>query len=300
MKTAVHAPLALTPRRPAAADVDTDFRPAVYLAFGRAMHAFCRIWFRYRMRRMDRVPRGPALLVGNHSGIGVADVLCMLGAWRARHGLERRGVGLMHDLFVAMPVVGWIARSFGAVAAKPELARQAFDRGYDVLVFPGGDLDACRPLHMPRDVRFGPRRGYVRLALERGVPVVPVATIGSHWTYLVLPGGAWLARVFGAKRAARVVSWPVTVGAVVLVAVIALAAASVVSPWWILAAVVAAIVPSPFRVTSEVLPPIDVCAATAHIADPAERVESAHRLVHGALQEAVSGMRHGGPPGIAD
>src|SRR5262249_35655299 len=62
-------------------------------------------------------------------------------------------------------------------------------------------------------VYFGSRRGYVRLALALGVPVVPVATIGSHYTYTMLPGGAWIARVTRMKSWARCERFPLVLGA---------------------------------------------------------------------------------------
>jgi 1-acyl-sn-glycerol-3-phosphate acyltransferase len=272
--------------------VDADFRPSIYLGFGTLMQRFCRVWFRYEMRGMDRIPEGPCLFVGNHSGVGPTDVLCMLGAWRARFGLRRRFVGMMHDLFVAMPVVGFVAKSFGAVRAEPGAARAAFARGFDVACFPGGDLDSCRPFTAPREVRFGPRRGYVRTALEAGVPIVPIATIGSGYSYLVLPGSGVVAAVIRALTGARYKAFPITVAGLALVATIACALGGVVSPWWLLVAALAAVVPNPVRVTSEVLAPIDVAAETAHIVDPTVRVEAAHALVHGRLAEAVRTMRH--------
>jgi hypothetical protein len=54
-----------------------------------------------------------------------------------------------------------------------DLARAELAAGRDVITFPGGDLDAGRPFHLPRVVRFGNRRGYAKLALEAGVPIVP-------------------------------------------------------------------------------------------------------------------------------
>ena len=96
-----------------------------------------------------------------------------------------------------------------------------------------------------------------------------------------------------ASRPKRNERFPITVGALLVVLAAALAIAGALSPWWILAALLAAIVPTPVRITTEILEPIDVCAATAHIADPAERVEAAHHLVHGTLARAVKTMRHG-------
>src|SRR5688572_682306 len=175
-------------------DVDRGYRPAFARSFGRMMHGVTRLWFRYRFRHEERIPASPVLFVGNHSGIGIADVLCLLGAWMAIHDGRRRVVGMMHQAFISAPVIGPIARAFGAVPAHRETAKGAFQRGHDVVCFPGGDLDACRPFHEARRVVFGPRRGYIHLALDAGVPIVPVATIGSHHTYTLLPGGAWISR----------------------------------------------------------------------------------------------------------
>src|SRR5688500_2246037 len=93
------------------------FSPPVYLAFGSLLHAVCRVWFRFRARGLENIPAEPCIFVGNHSGIGVADVLCWLGALRARFALERRITGMMHDVFVAIPLTGWLMQACGAVRA---------------------------------------------------------------------------------------------------------------------------------------------------------------------------------------
>lgn len=270
----------------------SKFSPRVFLAFGSLLSRACRFWFRYRMNGLERIPSTPCMFVGNHSGLGVADVLCMLGAFRRQFGLDRRVVGMMHDVFVALPVIGPLMQACGAVRADPENARATIARAYDLAVFPGGDIDSCRPFTAGREVRFGPRRGYVRLALERALPIVPVVTHGSHYTYLVVPGGEAVARLLRARRWSRNTTWPVTVGSVAFV-MTALAVLTLgVSAWWLLAAAIAMLVPTPVRITTRVLAPIDVAAATAHIADPAERVEAAHRMVHGAIARTLASMQH--------
>jgi diacylglycerol/phytol O-acyltransferase len=266
-------------------------------AASRLLHAFSRIWFRFSLRGAARIPQRTCLFVGNHSGIGIADIICLMGE-RARTFRGRRVVGMIHDLFIRAPLLGRFCAAMGAVRAEPRAARDAIAAGCDVLVYPGGSLDSCRPMHLSREVVFGARRGYVRLALETGVPIVPLATIGSHATYLLLPWigdaiGAWLRRK-GLSRDERL---PVPIALVALVgAVIAVAAGS--GPGWLIAGALAAlVVPNPVRVTTEVLPPIDVCAATAHIREPADRVEAAHRIVHGVLAQRVATMRHLEPRG---
>lgn len=241
-----------------------DFSPRFFEATGRALHAFCSVYFRYQVRGLERLPAGPCLMVGNHSGLGTAELLCMVAGWWRRFGTTRRVTGMMHDFFISVPGIGHYYRAIGAVHAGRENAAAALAAGHDVVVFPGGDLDACRPFYEPRKVHFGPRRGYLKVALQAGVPIVPMATIGSHYTMPMAPGGMLLSRALGLKRLLRAERVPLPLTPVLL----------------------------PARITSELLPTIDVVGATAEIEDQAERLEQAHLLVHGALQDAVGRMQH--------
>lgn len=274
------------PRASGAIDVDADFDEARFLELAGRAHAFVHRWFRFQLRGLERLPDRPCLFVANHSGAGYADLVCLLGELGVHFGTSRRVVGLSHSFPLNIPVYGELIRSVGAVAASPQAAHAAFARGHDVLVYPGGDIDAYRGLHRPREVVFGARRGYARLALECGVPVVPVATIGSNWTYMVPPGMERLGRALGLKRRTRAEVVPLTVG------MLGVGATALLAPWALPVALAAAIIPNRVRITTEFLPAIDVQAATAAITDPVERLEAAHRLVHGALQAAVREMQH--------
>ncbi len=279
-------------------DVDRDHSPRFAAAFGEVMYWLEKLYFRYRFRGAERLPAGPCLIVGNHSGIGIPDVLCLMGvAHRVRPG--RRVVGMMHDIFVSLPIIGHVSRAFGAVRAHPDAAKEAFACGYDVIVFPGGNIDSCRPFYRARAVEFGARRGYLRIALACGVPIVPLVTWGSHYGYLLLPLGDGLGRWLKRRGWMRDERLPVPIASFALAAVIAAAAAKLVAPWWIGVALAALLLPNPVRITSELLEPIDVAAATAHIGDPAERVEAGHRLVLRRLEAALALMRHDRPLDLA-
>jgi 1-acyl-sn-glycerol-3-phosphate acyltransferase len=269
-------------------DIDAERDPGLARVFEAFLGLVARYWFRFRVHGTDNVPAEAAIFVGNHSGIGIADVICLLGA-RAQIAPHRRAVGLMHDLFVNMPLVGRLVRAAGAVSARPAHARQALARGYHVAVFPGGNLDACRPITEARRVVFGKRRGYVRLALETGAPVVPIATLGSHPTYVLLPWigdwvGPWLRR-WGLSRDERL---PVPLASlVVLGAVVGLALGLL--PWWsLLVALLVLLVPNPCRIDSVILEPIDLRAATSHVDDPEARIELANAIVHRRLQDVLT------------
>lgn len=274
--------LDLTPCRRQVAVV-TDLHPQYYGLLARTARWFGAWYFRYELQGLDELPDGPCLVVANHSGLGIVEELLLLGAWEKAHGTNRRVRALVHDFFWRMPVVGAHYRAIGAASASHEAAHEAFERGDVVIVFPGGDLDCCRPFYEPRKVHFGERRGYIELAQNARVPIVPLATVGSHWTWTCLPGGRQLARLPGVGRALRTDCVPLPTAAFGLASVGALVALKVLAAWWIIPAAVAGLLPTPARVTSRVLPPMDVSKY--------EDVEMAHAAVHGELSSAVASRR---------
>src|SRR5262249_8235313 len=156
------------------------------------------------------------------------------------------------------------------------------------------DLDACCPFYQPRRVFFGPRRGYVKLALEAGVPVVPVVTIGSHYTWLFFPGGFLLAKILRSRGWARVERVPISIGLAVACAALALALAHLISPLVAAVLIAAGLLPTPVRITSVALPAIDLARATEGAADEADRIERGHAIVLRALERGLATMRHDG------
>ena len=137
------------------------------------------------------MPDGPFLGVGNHSGAGlIPDTLVWLAHY---HSADRPTplLTLAHDQMFASfpePLKRWVAR-FGAIRADPQLALSALQSGCAVQVYPGGDHDACRPFSQRNRIVFAGRRGYVALAREAGVPIVPVAAVGGHETLVILSEG---------------------------------------------------------------------------------------------------------------
>ncbi len=247
--------------------------------------------FRYELRGLERVPPPPCLFVGNHSGLGVVEILCMLTSWYEAFGDERPVLGLAHDFLFRVPVLASVMRGIGAVPASSEAAHEALAGGRDVLVFPGGERDAARPFYEANRVDFGARRGYVRIAREARVPIVPVATIGSHRTYTMAPGGDFLARSLGLKKLLRVERVPLPTGWIVGTAAAGAAVAGALPGWAGGLAFALGWLPNPVHVTTELLPPV-------RVTDDAD-VEEVHRLVHGALQDAVqqvSGEERGVSP----
>jgi 1-acyl-sn-glycerol-3-phosphate acyltransferase len=93
-------------------------------------------------------------------------------------GVEAIPYALAHQAVIEAPGTNQRLTSWGTLAASPENAHRVFAAGFKVLVYPGGDLDVFRPSRDRNRIIFGPRRGYVRLALREAVPIIPVGLRG--------------------------------------------------------------------------------------------------------------------------
>lgn len=199
-------------------------------------------YFRGEVRGLDYIPdAGPVLLVGNHSGgTMIADTFVFATAFYTKFGPDRRFHQLAHDIAARVPATG-ISR-WGTVAASHENARKAFDRGASVLVYPGGDYETFRPSWHSDRIEFGGRQGFIKLAIERGVPIVPVVAVGGQETALFLTRGQRAARLTGWAKLTRIKVLPVALAPPFGVSVLDLPPR----------------LPLPAKVTIEVLPPIDL------------------------------------------
>lgn len=169
-------------------------------------------YFRAEVRGLELVPSaGGALVVSNHSGgMFTPDVLIFAPAFYEKFGFERPVYTLAHyGVFIAN-VGDWLRRA-GVIEANRENAAKALRDGAVVLVFPGGDYDSYRPTLTENVIDFGGRTGYVRTAIETGVPIVPMVSIGGQETQLFLARGDSIARRLGLKRA-RIEILPISIG----------------------------------------------------------------------------------------
>jgi len=179
-------------------------------------------WFHVEVAGWENVPPAPVLLVSNHSGGTTIPDLWGLGfSWLTHFGFERPVHPMGHDMIFSLEGVARTFARLGVLKARPEHALDVLTRlRRDVLVCPGGDRDTWRPYKDRYKVRFAGRKGYARIALRAGVPVVPVANAGAHETLIVLSDGAALARLIGLPAAFRAeifpihlsVPWGLTVG----------------------------------------------------------------------------------------
>jgi 1-acyl-sn-glycerol-3-phosphate acyltransferase len=228
-------------RKLGGSDID-DWDPDYIRRVLPVWRAVMRTYFRGEVRGLENVPaEGPSLLVGNHSGgTLIADTFVFAGEFYEHFGPERRFHQLAHDVAVRAPGTG-ISR-WGTVAASHDNAGRAFDMGAPVLVYPGGDYETFRPSWHSDRIQFGGRKGFVKLALERGVPIVPVVAIGGQETALFITRGERAARATGWAERTRIKVMPLALA----------------PPFGISLMELPTRLPMPAKITIEVLPPIDL------------------------------------------
>ncbi|WP_390622453.1 lysophospholipid acyltransferase family protein [Vasconcelosia minhoensis] len=146
-------------------------------------------YFRVQTDGWENIPAAaPCLFVGSHNGgLAAPDMHMFIYDWVQRFGAERPVYGLMHpQVWSVFPRLGQVATQFGAVRSHPKMAIAALAAGASVLVYPGGAQDAFRPHAQRSRICFADRRGFIKLALRQGVPIVPTISWGAHDTLIVL------------------------------------------------------------------------------------------------------------------
>jgi 1-acyl-sn-glycerol-3-phosphate acyltransferase len=229
------------------------------------------IWFRGEVRNLGHIPEDrPVLLVGNHSGGNLTpDTMLFSLAFSTYFGVERPFYQLAHNLVLASPY-GQFVRKFGTVSASHEHAVQALESGAALLVYPGGDWEVHRPSWKGNEVDFAGRKGFIRLALNAGVPIVPVVSIGGQETALFLSQGSSISRALRLDKLFRLKVLPISIAA----------------PWGLNIGDFLGHIPLPAKLTTEVLPPIDLIDEFGSDPD----VDEIYDHVVGRMQDTLNAL----------
>jgi len=204
-----------------------------------ALQTYLRVYHRHEVCIDAAVPDDPVLFVCNHGFGGVIDLnVAAFVAARRELGSRRPVTALVHQIAWTLGV-GPLVERVGGVPGSRAAADAAFAAGHDVLVFPGGDIDAGKSWRDRNRIKFH-GSGFARLAQDHGVPIVPVVTAGAGESLLVLHSGQNLARALRLPELIRTKTLPLSVSI----------------PWGVNLGVVGLLpyLPLPTKLTTAVLP----------------------------------------------
>lgn len=138
-----------------------------------------RAYFRPQFFGLEHVdPKRPALLVGNHTLIGVLDAPLFVAQIYEERGVWVRALG---DRF-HFAVPGWrdMMKRIGVVVGSPQTCSALMRAGEHVLVFPGGGREVAKRKGEAYELIWKERVGFARMAIEHGYPILPFAAVGAE------------------------------------------------------------------------------------------------------------------------
>lgn len=181
----------------------------LFVTFGHAVSRYTRLEY----EGPNEVARPPALIVVNHGAGGVFDLNAfVIAALCEKFGIaeDTPATILAHQMIWTFGA-GPILEPAGFKPASREAAFEALAEGQYVVVMPGGDIDAAKPWSARNEVRFGGRTGFASLAIEAGVPIIPLVIVGAGESMFVLTDGQGLAKATGADRLLRTKTIPISI-----------------------------------------------------------------------------------------
>jgi 1-acyl-sn-glycerol-3-phosphate acyltransferase len=152
-------------------------------------------YLRVTVKGISHVPRkGPYILIANHSGFMGFDAMML-----AHHVNQKRKVIphiIAHKLWFFSPEISVAASRFGLVPATLDNGLSILEKKEPLLLFPEGEEGNFKPSRKRYHLRRF-RRGFVRLALQTGAPIVPAVVIGAEETHLTLSQIRWAKDLIG-------------------------------------------------------------------------------------------------------
>lgn len=152
------------------------------------MTAPLRAYFRPRFFGMDNIdPARPALFVGNHTIFGLLDVPLMTAEVYKEKGILIRGLA-DHAHF---EIPGWrdVMASGGGVEGTRPNCRALMEAGESIVVFPGGGREVAKRKGEAYKLVWKQRKGFTRMAIEYGYPIIPFASVGPDDAFDILVDG---------------------------------------------------------------------------------------------------------------
>jgi 1-acyl-sn-glycerol-3-phosphate acyltransferase len=230
-------------------------------------------WFRMEIEGWEHLPDPPVLLVGVHSGAPfVWDAWTVGIQWWRRFGTDRPLHGTAHDALMAAPVMGGYFRRMGVLPAAPDSIASALAEGHDVALWPGGEIDSLRPWSDRDEAVLAGRKGFIRMAVNAGVPIVPIATVGGPDSMPVLARGRRLAKALQLDKVARLKMFPIALSA----------------PWGLSPAILPEI-PLPTKIRTAFQPAIRLSRDPAKAKDDGY-VDRKYEEVRGSIQAGMDAL----------
>ncbi len=140
-------------------------------------------YFKVRTFGMEKVPDDtPFIVVANHSGQIPIDGMLTVMSFILEKENPRILRGMGERFLFRVPFVGKLALEAGTILGDRRNCRYLLNHGESILVFPEGAKGISKPtpeFYKLKDFTLG----FYRLALEKKIPIIPLAIVGAEEFY---------------------------------------------------------------------------------------------------------------------
>jgi 1-acyl-sn-glycerol-3-phosphate acyltransferase len=138
-------------------------------------------WHRAELAFAERLPDGPALLVGNHGLFGLETPVFF---WLLREATGRHPWGLADRVLFGNDLVRPLLERVGGVVGTPANAARLLAEGNLVVCYPGGAREVFKRPSERYQLQWEGCLGFARVAIAAQVPIVPFAGLGVDDGYV--------------------------------------------------------------------------------------------------------------------
>ncbi len=161
-----------------------DLDTLIYRVLPRWLAEIMKKYFRLEIEGLENIPKkGPAIVAPNHSGYSGFDavVLAMILQKEAR----RIPRVMTHHFWFLTETTSVPAQKLGFTEATFENGIQALKKKNLIVLFPEGEQGNFKPTRKKYQLQEF-KRGFVRMALQTGSPIIPTLVIGAEETHITL------------------------------------------------------------------------------------------------------------------
>jgi 1-acyl-sn-glycerol-3-phosphate acyltransferase len=155
-----------------------------------------RAYHRHEVYGLDHFPaKGPVIVACTHSLATYDITLLMSAIYQEFHRFPR---ALIDHAFYKFPGLGELMEGLGCILGHPDNAKTLLKNGELLYIAPGGMRESLRPSSERYQIRWNRRKGFARLAIETGSPVVLAACPRADDIYTVYDSKAtkWIYKQF--------------------------------------------------------------------------------------------------------
>ncbi len=141
-------------------------------------------YLRVEVEGLENIPRkGPAIITPNHSGYSGFDAFLLCHHIYLKN--KRVARVLTHHFWFLNQTTAIPAQKMGFIEANKQNGLLVLNKKQLLILFPEGEYGNFKP--SSKRYRLQPfKKGFVRMALETGAPIVPTIIIGAEETHINL------------------------------------------------------------------------------------------------------------------